>query len=41
VVVRREKPGSGAKLSDFEKDRGWRYQLTATNTRFFAVDRML
>jgi hypothetical protein len=26
VLLRREKPGSGAKLSDFEKARGWRYQ---------------
>jgi hypothetical protein len=32
VLVRREKPGSGAKLSDFEKARGWRYQVIATNT---------
>jgi hypothetical protein len=32
VLARREKPGSGAKLSDFEKTRGWRYQVIATNT---------
>jgi Transposase DDE domain group 1 len=32
VLVRREKPGSRAKLSDFEKARGWRYQVIATNT---------
>jgi hypothetical protein len=32
VLVRREKPGSGAKLSDFEKAHGWRYQVIATNT---------
>lgn len=32
VLARREKPGSGAKLSDFEKARGWRYQVIATNT---------
>lgn len=32
ILVRREKPASGAKLSDFEKARGWRYQLIATNT---------
>ncbi|WP_221762212.1 IS1380 family transposase [Nonomuraea sp. WAC 01424] len=32
ILVRREKPTSGAKLTDFEKARGWRYQLIATNT---------
>jgi hypothetical protein len=37
VVVRREKPGSGAKLSDFESERGWRYQLTAINTPAIAL----
>jgi hypothetical protein len=32
ILVRRGKPASGAKLTDFEKVRGWRYQLIATNT---------
>ncbi|MGI5286030.1 IS1380 family transposase [Nonomuraea polychroma] len=37
ILVRREKPASGAKLTDFEKARGWRYQLIATNTPALAL----
>jgi len=32
VLIRRERPGSGAKLSNCEKARGRRYQVIATNT---------
>jgi Transposase DDE domain group 1 len=32
IICRREKPSSGAQLSLFEHDNGWRYQLIATNT---------
>jgi Transposase DDE domain group 1 len=32
VIVRREKPHSGAQLSLFEEADGWRYQAFATNT---------
>jgi hypothetical protein len=37
IVVRREKPAAGAKLSDFEKAAGWRYQPVATNTPALAL----
>jgi hypothetical protein len=32
IICRREKASSGAQLSLFEHDNGWRYQLIATNT---------